>query len=61
MENDYDYDFNPNPPSRLMEAIKAWLWFDLFMALALWMAIGPEGLAEMACHVIEDPVCEQFE
>lgn len=56
-----DYDFNPKPPSKLMEAIKAWLWFDLFVAIALWVTMGPEGLAEMACTVVDDPVCEQFE
>lgn len=43
------------------EAIKLWLWCDLFMAIALWVTIGPEGLAEMACEVVDDPVCEQFE
>ena len=59
MEN--DYDFNPKPQSKLKEAFKAWLMLDLLMAVGLWVTIAPDGLAEMACHVIEDPVCEQFE
>jgi len=47
--------------SKWIEAVKTWLIFDLCLAIGLWITIGPEGLAKMACHVIDDPVCEELE
>jgi hypothetical protein len=43
------------------EWLKMWLMYDLLMAVVLWFTIGPEGLAAMACEVIDDPVCEELE
>ena len=48
--------------AKVFEALKAWLWFDLCLALMLWFAIGPEGIAELACDAgVENEVCEQFQ
>lgn len=47
--------------NKIKEAIKTWLWFDLCLAIMLWVTMGPEGIAEMACDAgVEDEVCEQF-
>jgi hypothetical protein len=40
--------------------IKTWLWADFFVAVFLWATIGAEGLAAMACAVIEHPNCEEL-
>ena len=48
--------------TKIKEALKAWLMFDLCLAIMLWVTIGPEGIAEMACDAgVENEVCEQFQ
>ena len=47
--------------SKVKDAIATWLWFDLFFAIFLWFTIGPEGLAAMACTVVDHEVCADLE
>ena len=47
--------------SKVAEWVKWWLIYDTLLAVFLWLTIGPEGLAEMACAVIDDPVCAELE
>jgi hypothetical protein len=45
----------------VVEYIKAWLLFDLVLAVFLWFHLGPEGMAEMTCKVIDFEECAKLE
>lgn len=46
---------------KLKEAFYNWLLFDVCLTVFLLMTVGVEGLAQMACTVIDHENCEQFE
>jgi len=46
---------------KVIKWLKMWLLYDLCAAIFLWVTLGPEGIAELACDAgVENEVCEQF-
>jgi hypothetical protein len=43
---------------KIGDVIKSWLLFDLILTVFLFITIGSEGLAALACEVIDHENCD---
>lgn len=46
---------------KLKEGIKTWLWFDFFLAVIMYAHLGTEGMAKLACEVVDHEICADLE
>ena len=44
----------------IVEYVKAWLLFDFVLAVFLWFHLGPEGMAELTCKVVDLEECQKL-